>query len=68
MNVENAECRVADAIRRGRVCTLDPYAEGLDFFDLVHEPLEQLRAEWNVVPKSIGIDCNCKSCQDKRHV
>jgi hypothetical protein len=68
MNVENAECRVADAIRRGRVCTLDPYAEDLDFFDLVHEPLEELRARWNVVPKSIGIDCGCIPCQDKRRL
>jgi hypothetical protein len=63
MDVPNAECRVAEAIRRGRVCTLDPYAPGFDFFDHVDKDLEGLRLLWNVVPAVIGSDCSCVSCR-----
>lgn len=63
MEVPDAQCRVAEAIRRGRVCTLDPYAPGFDFFDHVDEDLEQLRLRWNVVPAVIGFDCSCVSCR-----
>jgi len=62
LQVPNASCRIADAIRRGRVCTLDPYDPALDFFDHVNENLDTLRERWNVVPKRIGEDCTCRAC------
>jgi hypothetical protein len=62
LGLPDAECRVADAIRRGRVCTLDPFAPGLDFFDYVHEDIEELRERWNIVPAAVGLDCPCVVC------
>jgi hypothetical protein len=62
MEVPDAECRVADAIRRGRVCTLDPFAPGLDFFDHVDEDIDELRERWNIVPAAVGLDCACVVC------
>ena len=63
MHVPDAACRVADAVRRGRLCTLDPYDPDLNFFDHVNENLEELRARWNVVPKAVGENCPCLTCK-----
>jgi hypothetical protein len=63
MEVPDAACRIADAIRRGRLCVLDPYADGFDFFEYVNEDLESLRTMWNVVPPSIGSNCPCVQCE-----
>jgi len=62
MEVPDAECRVADAIRRGRVCTLDPFTPDLDFFDHVDEDIDELRERWNIVPAAVGVDCPCAVC------
>lgn len=59
MDVPDADCRVADAVRRGRACTLDPYAPDLDFFSHADDNLDDLRVMWNVLPKTIGEDCPC---------
>ncbi len=54
LEVANGPERVADAIRRGRVCNRDFY-DDINFFDYAQEPLETLRREWNIVPKDVSL-------------
>lgn len=43
--------RLADALRRGRICNRD-VIYGVDYFELVDLPLEEARARLDIVPKS----------------
>jgi hypothetical protein len=43
--------RVVDALQRGRECNVD-LIEGMNFFEYADRPLEELRTEWNIVPKA----------------
>jgi hypothetical protein len=43
--------RLADAIRRGRICNLD-VMYGIDYFDYKDMPINEVRQELRIVPKS----------------
>jgi hypothetical protein len=46
--------RVADAMRRGALCTDSVDFLRLDWFELAPLPIEEVRARFGVVPKSEG--------------
>ncbi len=48
LEVSGAPERIADALRRGRACTLDPY-DGIDFFDYAVVQVDELRASWSIL-------------------
>lgn len=47
--------RVADAIRRGRICNLD-VMYGVDYFDYKDMPIDEVRKSLGIVPKSKELD------------
>lgn len=47
--------RIADAMRRGAMCNGSIDFLGLDWFDLAHRHLDDLRQEFGIVPKRAGI-------------
>ena len=47
--------RVADAIRRGRICNLD-VMYGIDYFDYKDMPIDEVRKTLGIVPKSSDLD------------
>lgn len=40
--------RVAAAIRKGRKCRVDPL-RGVDYFDIMDRPLDEVRKEWGII-------------------
>ena len=52
LEVPNGSERIVDAFKRGRACSVD-LIEGMNFFDHAHIPLDKLRTQWNIRPKSI---------------
>jgi hypothetical protein len=52
LEVHNGAERLVDAFRRGRACSVE-LIEGMDFFEHANTPLEELRLQWNILPKSI---------------
>lgn len=53
LSAPGAVDRFADALARGRECKVDPMA-GIDHFALAREQLDDVRARFNVVEKSIS--------------
>lgn len=47
--------RIADGMRRGALCRGSIDFLGLDWFELAHRQLDDLRAEFGVVPKRTGL-------------
>jgi len=43
--------RLADALDRGRACTMDPYA-GMNFFDYADRQIDELCATWSIPSKA----------------
>ena len=52
LDVPNGAERLVDAFRRGRACSVE-LIEGIDFFQYANTPLEELRLQWNILPKAI---------------
>lgn len=50
LEVSDGPMRIADALRRGKACNID-LVTGINFFDFANRQLEDLRKEWNIVPK-----------------
>jgi hypothetical protein len=53
LDVPNGAERLIDAFRRGRTCSVE-LIEGMDFFQYANTPLEELRLQWNILPKAIS--------------
>jgi ubiquinone biosynthesis protein Coq4 len=52
LEVSNGMERVINALQRGRECNMDLIL-GMNFFEHASRPLETLRREWNIVPKTL---------------
>jgi hypothetical protein len=52
LEVNNGPKRIADALRRGRECSIDLITD-INFFDYANRQLTDLRREWNIVPKGL---------------
>jgi len=53
LEVPDGPERIADALRRGRACTVDAFRD-IDFFEVADQPLERCRMEWGVLEKGSG--------------
>ena len=52
LEVEDGPKRIADALRRGKAINID-LITNINFFDYASRQLDELRKEWNIIPKEV---------------